>query len=201
MATHPEWVVGYVDETWWSRFEQPNLSSWMSGPDRLHLVEHLPKAKEEQKALASYGLLMQNCPQQPGEWQEQVWLRFCEGHPISEMSIQFLEWCCGKLEAQAKRVWVLVWDNASWHISRMVMAWIREHNRQVKTSGKGVRIWVCPLPTQSPWLNPIEPHWVHGKRRVVAPNSVLSPQELERRVYQALACAPEPHLVPSKNVV
>jgi transposase len=201
VARHSDWVVGFLDETWWSRFEQPSLSSWIAGNQRLHLVERLPKVKEEQKALACYGLLVRFCPETAGKWQEETWLRFCEGHPISALSLSFLEWSCAKLQSLGKRVWVLVWDNASWHISRTVREWIREHNRQVKETGRGVRIWVCRLPTQSPWLNPIEPKWAHGKRRVVEPNGPLSPQELEKRVYQALDCLPEPHLALSKNVV
>jgi hypothetical protein len=26
----------------------------------------------------------------------------------------------------------LIWDNASWHISREVQDWVRRHNREVK---------------------------------------------------------------------
>lgn len=201
MGQHSDWTVGFLDETWWSRFEQPSLSSWISGDHRLHLVERQPKPKEEQKALACYGVLVRSCPQTAGDWQEEIWLRFCEGHPVSALSLQFLEWSCGKLHALGKRVWVLVWDNASWHISRKVRAGIREHNRQVQAGTSQVRIWVCPLPTQSPWLNPIEPKWVHGKRRVMEPDGSLSPQELEKRVFQALHCSPQPHLALPKNVV
>ena len=50
-----------------------------------------------------------------------------------------------------------------------VRAWIRAHNRQVKQQGHGVRILVCSLPVKSPWLNPIEPKWVHSKRAIVEP--------------------------------
>jgi hypothetical protein len=28
---------------------------------------------------------------------------------------------------------------------------------------------VCRLPVKSPWLNPIEPRWLHGKRAIVEP--------------------------------
>jgi hypothetical protein len=38
----------------------------------------------------------------------------------------------------------------------------------------GVRIISCLLPKQSPWLNPIEPKWVHGKRRVVEADGLCS---------------------------
>lgn len=201
MERHSDWVVGFQDETWWSRFEQPSLSSWISGEQQLHLVERLPKPKEAEKALACYGVLLRYCPETAGEWQEATWLRFCDDHPVSTLTLQFLEWGCNKLHALGKRVWILVWDNASWHISKAVQAWIRDHNRQVKAGTCQVRIWVCPLPTKSPWLNPIEPKWVHGKSRVVEPDGLLSPQELEKRVFQALDCSPEPHLVLPKNVV
>jgi len=56
---HPEWALGFEDETWWSRFEQPNLHAWSKGDDLLHLVEQV-KSKEDPdpKALAYYGLLV-----------------------------------------------------------------------------------------------------------------------------------------------
>ena len=78
----------------------------------------------------------------------------------------FLAWCCERLAAGGvTTTLVLVWDNASWHVSGAVRAWLREHNQRVHRDG-GVRIIPCFLPSKSPWLNPIEPKWVHGKRRV-----------------------------------
>jgi hypothetical protein len=74
-----------------------------------------------------------------------------------------------------------------------------KHNREVKATGKGVRLLVCPLPVKSPWLNPIEPHWVHGKRQVVEPNRVLSSQELEQRACAYYGCQLEPHLTIAKE--
>src|SRR4051794_41499518 len=89
--------------------------------------------------------------------------------------------------AEGKRVWVLVWDNAAWHVSRAVQAWIGTHNRTVKRTG-GVRILVCRLPVKSPWLNPIEPRWLHGKRAVVEPERTLTAHELMDRVHQHFGC-------------
>ena len=40
----------------------------------------------------------------------------------------------------------------------------------------------CRLPTKSPWLNNIEPKWVHGKRKTVEPNRKLSAQETKQRL-------------------
>ena len=38
------------------------------------------------------------------------------------------------------------------------------------------------LPTYSPWLNPIEPKWVHGKRAIVEPDRKLTADEVRQRV-------------------
>ena len=88
--------------------------------------------------------------------QDRVLLRFVEGRPVSRVTTDFLAWGADRLAAEGKRVWVLVWDNAAWHVSRAVQAWIGAHNRTVKRTG-GVRILVCRLPVKSPWLNPAEP--------------------------------------------
>jgi hypothetical protein len=75
-----------------------------------------------------------------------------------------------------------------------VRGWIRQHNRDVKRTGRGVRIIACYLPIKAPWLNPIEPKWVHGKRRVAEPARLLPAHELIERVCAAFSCPPEAHL-------
>jgi len=65
--------------------------------------------------------------------------------------------------------------------------------------GNGVRILVCYLPSKSPWLNPIEPKWLHGKRRVVEADRLLTSQELAQRVCHTYDCPYEEHLsIPEK---
>ena len=66
--------------------------------------------------------------------------------------------------------------------------WIRAHNRQVKSHRQGVRIINCYLPIKSPWLNPIEPEWVHGKRAVVEPARKLTGSELKQRLCDHYRC-------------
>ena len=78
--------------------------------------------------------------------------------------------------------------------------WIRAHNRQVKHHGVGVRIIACYLPIKSPWLNAIEATWVHGKRRVIEADGLLTIDELADRVSDAYGCPHEPHLVMPKKV-
>ena len=87
-----------------------------------------------------------------------------------------------------------MWDNASWHISHEVRDWIEEHNRESKKSGKGVRIISCFLPKQSPWLNSIEPKWMHGKRRVMEADRLLTAHEVAERVCLAFDCPHYEHL-------
>jgi hypothetical protein len=52
-------------------------------------------------------------------------LRFVEGRPVSQVTDEFLAWSCERLAAEGKRALLLVWDNASWHVSGRVRAWIR----------------------------------------------------------------------------
>ncbi|HEV2404976.1 MAG TPA: transposase [Ktedonobacterales bacterium] len=146
------------------------------------------------KALACYGLLLRRAGQAGQAEQEAVWLRFVDGRPVSAITTQFLDWCGTKVETLGVPVWVLIWDNASWHISRAARAWIRTHNRAVKRDGQGVRILVCCLPVKSPWLNPIEPKWMHSKRAIVEPTRLLSAQEVAERVCADQGCPHEPHL-------
>jgi DDE superfamily endonuclease len=189
-------VLGFEDEVWWSRLAQPQLHSWMPTAGGLRLIEKtLPPHDPDAKALACYGLLLRATPTTA----EQIWLRFAVGQPVSGRTTQFLAWCCDKLAALGKEALLLVWDNASWHKSQEVRNWVRAHNRLVKAQRQGVRLVPCLLPSKSPWLNPIEPKWVHGKRAVVEPERLLSATELEARVYAYYACEPESHLTISER--
>lgn len=132
--------------------------------------------------------------------QEQMWLRFVAERPVSLLTIEFLEWSCAKAEAQGKRALLLIWDNAGWPISREVRGWIRAHNRGVRQRGEGVRIVACFLPSRSPWLNPIEPKWMHGKRAVAESNGLITTQELERRVCIHYGREIQPHLTLDEKV-
>ena len=51
-----------------------------------------------------------------------------------------------------------------------------------------MRILACYLPVKSPWLNPIEPKWVHSKRAIVEPTRLLSAQEVADRVCAYHRC-------------
>jgi transposase len=193
----PTWALGFGDEVWWSRLAQPNQYGWTDAEATYKLQElSRPTDDPDPKALACYGLLLRPGPLQA----DQMWLRFVTGRPVSAVTIDFLAWCSAQLAAQGFTALLLIWDNASWHRSRAVQHWIRHHNQQVKRGAAGVRIVICHLPSKSPWLNPIEPKWVHGKRAVSEPDRLLSADELEARVSAYYGCACETPLVMPKKV-
>jgi len=177
--------LGYVDEVWWSRLAQPGLHSWTER-DPLRLIENtVDQTDKDPQAVCGYGLLRADS--------EKIWLRFVCGRPVSGITTKFLEWVCRRLVKEGKKALLLVWDNASWPISQAVRSWTRAHNREAKQQG-GVRIIVCQLPTKSPWLNRIEPHWVHGKRAVAEPGRKLTAAELSSRIRSYYSCKQLPHL-------
>ena len=198
-ASHPEWALGFEDETWWSRFARPNLFAWSPNDKPLRLVEQsLSKDDPDPKALAAYGILLRFV-QPDSSVQEEVWLRFVDGRPVSAVTTRFLDWVCERLAARGKTALLMPWDNASWHVSKQVRDWLRQHNREVRRQAKGVRIIPCYLPIKSPWLNLIEVRWVHAKRKLVEPDRLLTAQELADRVCDHFGCQHDHHLaIPEK---
>jgi hypothetical protein len=184
----PLWAIGFEDECWWSRVALPTLSSFSEEGEPHRMIQRsVAKDDPDPKAISCYGLYL---PQIDGE----TWLRFVDGRPVSSITTQFLSWCCEELGAAGKKTLLLIWDNASWHVSKEVRRWLGRHNRKVKNSAEGVRIVSCLLPKQSPWLNAIEPKWVHGKRKVVEFDGVLGSYELAERVCGAFGCPHHDHL-------
>jgi transposase len=178
--------VGYQDETWWSRLALPTLHAWV-GDGPLRLVERgTDRTDPDPKALACYGLLRADTGR--------MMLRFVQGRPVSQVTEDYLGWVCERLKAEGKTALLLVWDNASWHVSQRVRAWIKSHNRRAKAAG-GVRVVPCYLPVKSPWLNPIEPKWAHGKKAIVEPERRLTADEVRERVRTCYGCDPEAPLV------
>ena len=188
-----DWAIGYQDEVWWSRLKQPNMHSWTEDKPLRLIEQSQEKDDPDPKAFACYGLDLR--------WQEkqEVWLRFVEGNPKSDPTIQFMNWVLEKTAQEGIAVLVMFWDHASWHKSKMVRAWLRTHNQQVKASGRGTRLLACLLPKKSPWLNPIEPRWIHAKRKVTSPDTKLSAQELAKRVCAVFKQALLPWIVTGAN--
>jgi DDE superfamily endonuclease len=182
-------VLGFADETWWSRLAHPALHTWTTG-EPLRLVEQVPpKGDPDPKALCCYGRLRTD--------RDEVLLRFVEGRPVSHVTTAFLGGLCERLARARKNVLVLIWDNASWHLSQEVRHWIRARHQRAKQAG-GIRLLVCRLPVKSPWLHPLEPHWVHGKRAIVERARLLTAAEVISRVCDYFEVE---HLEPLKQKV
>ena len=101
-ASRPDWVLGYQDETWWTRLAQPDVFAW-AGKQPLRLLAN--ERGDGKEALACYGLLRADTGA--------MLLRFVEGRPVSQVTEDYLGWLCARLAAEGKRVLVLVWDNAA----------------------------------------------------------------------------------------
>jgi hypothetical protein len=178
-ARRPDWVLGFQDEVWWSRLARPGLHSWADGEPMRLQGPAADAAGAGPKALACYGILRADTGA--------MMLRFVGGRPVSRVTEEFLGWSCQRLAREGKRALLLVWDNASWHVSGRVRSWIREHNRRAKAEG-GVRIVACFPPVKAPWLNAIEPKWIHGKRAIVEPDRPLTSAEVAERVCGYYGC-------------
>ncbi len=117
-------MIGFEDETWFSRLALPSLNSWAEAGKPMRLIEQsVAKEDPDPKAISCYGLYLPEF--------EEVWLRFVDGRPVSGITTRFLSWCCQRLEAAGKKVWLLVfWDNAScWHTSKEVREWLTPARR------------------------------------------------------------------------
>lgn len=180
-----------------ARLVQPDQHRWVEpgGLTRLHELAR-PKNDPTPKALACSGLPVRR----PSAPDEQMLLRCVAGRPVSAVTTDFLGWCSDRLSQRGVNALVLIWDNASWHTSQAVRTWLGYHNRRVKTTGQGARIVAFRLPVKSPWLNPIEPTWVRGKRAVAETDWILSVDELASRVYAYYGCDREDHLVMPQKV-
>ena len=172
-------MLGFQDEVWFSRYAKPNLHAWTDDKPVRLVQPEADKADPDPKAMACYGLLRADT--------QQMLLRFVQGRPVSSVTVGFLSWLLCVLASEGKEALLMIWDNASWHVSKEVRHWVRAHNRRVKQEG-GCRLLVCGLPSKSPWLNNIEPKWVHGKRAGVEPERKLMADELKGRLCDYYQC-------------
>ena len=149
------------------------MHSWAAKGEALRLVERQPKRQEPDKAIACFGAVRQDS--------DARFLYFCDGQPDTERIILVLQRFLAVARREKKRVLAIIWDRASWHKSKKLRRWLCEHNQAAKREGD-VRLLTCLLPVKSPWLNPMEAHWVHAKRKIAEPDGQLSVVELKHRL-------------------
>ena len=165
-ATHPDWVLGFADETWWSRLALPRLHAW-TADEPLRLIEReVPRGTPTRRRQAATGCSAATpegccCGSSPDD-REQV-------------TEDFLDWACGVLAAEGKKALLLVWDNLLARQSAGAEL-DQVHNGRAKRGGCADR-GVPVAGEEVPWLNPIEPKWAHGKR--VAEPERMTPDGLQ----------------------
>jgi hypothetical protein len=80
-------------------------------------------------------------------------------------------------ERRGHRCLVVIWDNASWHVAKVLRHWFREHNRAVDRQGFGTKIVPVTTPVHAFWLNEVETHIGHAKGKVLPCRQFESPTE------------------------
>ncbi|MDP9410860.1 MAG: hypothetical protein M3P70_10225 [Actinomycetota bacterium] len=139
---NPQWATGFCDECWWSREALPTLSSWSEEGSPLRLLQR-SVAKDAIPNPEGHHKLLRTLP--AGTRRKDVAEVRGRKAGFFHNTTQFLLWSLEKLEAIGKKFLLLIWDNASWHISKEVRGWLGSHNRKVKESGRGVRVVSCLL--------------------------------------------------------
>lgn len=161
------------DECWFSRFKQPRLHGWTKSDQPLRLVQRTPASDQKPKALACFGAVCQNTARK--------YFYLGPGQPNTDTTVLMLKQLLALARDEGKRVLLLFWDQASWHKSQKLRRWLSNHNQTAKQTGD-VRLLTYLLPRQSPWLNAMEPHWIHAKRTVAELEGQLSMAMLKRRL-------------------
>ena len=73
----------------------------------------------------------------------------------------------------------LIWDNAKAHEAKRLMDWIKRWNVKGRVTFK-----VLPLPTYSPWLNPIEPVFGGLYKKVIAGSNFRWPSNMADAIHK-----------------
>lgn len=83
-----------------------------------------------------------------------------------------------KVYKKMKRI-CFIWDNARVHETKALVKWINHWNK-IKTT----KIEIIPLPTYSPWLNPIEPVFGDLYKKVIAGSNFRWPCNMATAIHK-----------------
>ena len=159
-ANPDTWAVGFMDECWWSRLALPTLNSWR---EEGSLASH-PEVGRQRRSRAEGHLLLRAlpAPDRPDVAEVRGW------RPVSSITTQFLQWSLKLQALRARRCWFSSGTTPLAHLQRgQALARISQPRSQRGWRRSEDRKLL--FAQESPWLNAIEPKWVHGKRKVVEP--------------------------------
>lgn len=94
-AERPDWAIGFEDEVWWSRVAQPKVRAWAGEPLKVQVLKS-EDGDPDPDAIACYGFYRYDT--------RKVSVRFVEGRPVGDLTIQFLEWLCAGVAEEGKKV-------------------------------------------------------------------------------------------------
>ena len=190
---HPDWALGFEDEVWWSRVAQPRLRTWAEA----HAAAIAGTGTGQNRpGPEGFGVLRGFGPSPRPSDRSRAHAAALRGWSAGECGHDRLS------EVELPIVGAPAGQGLGLDLGQRPLAYqpdgahrICAHNQLTKRTGQGVRILVCYLPSKSPWLNPIEPKWMHGKRAIVEPARLLPADELADRVCARFDCVHAPHLV------
>ena len=133
--------IVYEDESWFSPLKVPRLRAFsrQGNPQRIPARRRFKKG--DPRSLVVYGALRLS------DRSVDVWRS--DGYPNSTRTRAFLHHLLRGATRAGKRWLVVIWDNASFHVSKIQKKWMRRYNRWARKHGR-TRIVPYQLPTASP---------------------------------------------------
>lgn len=92
--------------------------------------------------------------------------------------LKYFIWRIVKLYRNMKKIY-FIWDNAKVHETKALGKMIKYWNK-IKTP----KIEILPLPTYSPWLNPIEPVFGDLYKKVVTGSNFRWPKDMSSSIHK-----------------
>ena len=156
----PESDLEYTDESWFVAQESSGIKNHQTGSSWSYIgrPETVPTSSSKgKKTLPIYaGMSVKD---------RQIRYMFTE-RTNTDASIAYLGWRARDCRERGIRKLYIVWDNASFHLSKALKHWLERHNEKVKQED-GTFIELVPMPNKSPWLNLIEVVFRWLKRRTL----------------------------------
>jgi len=156
----PESDLEYTDESWFVAQESSGVKNHQSGCSWSEVgnAQRVPTSSSKGK---------KTLPLYAGMSVKDRQIRYMFTHKTNtDASIQYLQWRAVQCWERGIRQLYVVWDNATFHLSKALRSWLEEHNDKVRRDG-GTSIQLVPMPNKSPWLNLIEVEFRWLKRRAL----------------------------------
>jgi transposase len=156
----PQSDLEYTDESWFVAQESSGVKNHQSGCSwsEVGKSETVPTSSSKgKKTLPLYaGMSVKD---------KQIRYMFTE-ETNTNASIEYLRWRAEECDERGIKRLCVVWDNATFHLSKALRAWLDEHNEKTLNDG-GTTIQIVPMSNKSPWLNLIEVEFRWLKRRAL----------------------------------